>query len=241
MSPIATGRLLGHAKNLQSLLITITSLHAYPTHIRSVGAIPLATVIDILEVNTGLASSLKELALLEPLYAHFTNPAVQVYHSIHADFSFLKHLQVLKITLAFWYNRTCELPNAPKNAWMWKKQDRCAVRAYSLVPLLLRELEIQFMWPEVVFASGEGLHEQFLLTSHTTQLKGFGWIREFADQKQRREGVLPELGCLRLTEFRENSGYRTPSPSSPPELMREVFEGAGIELVIRLARYRKKW
>jgi hypothetical protein len=130
---------------------------------------------------------------------------------------------------------------------MWKKQDRCAARGYNLLPPSLRRLEIQFMWPEVIFAAGEGLHAQFPLTPYATQLKGFGWIKEFAEQKQRKEGVLPELECLRLIEVRGTKQlFCVTDPDilpadtySPPEVIREAFEDAEIELVIQLTKYPK--
>ncbi|KAH6849369.1 hypothetical protein B0T12DRAFT_396679 [Alternaria alternata] len=175
------------AKNLQSLLITTNSDYVRPMNFEVANGTLIVSTPGILKASLGPNSSLKELALLEPAGVYFTEGRHfrdHLHPTINANFSFLKHLRILKITSAFWYNRHFDLPSAPENGWMWKKQDRCAARVYNFLPPSLRELEIQFMWPEVVFAAGLGYQTHFPLTPQATQLKGFEWIKEFAEQKQ---------------------------------------------------------
>jgi hypothetical protein len=253
MSPIAMGRVLGHAKNLQTLRIVMdhVTANSYPVHGGPGSNIAdgTFTVLDVMKANPHCVSSLTELTLQEPLSANFTHPDSQLSNgiiqypnpiiTIDADFSFLKNLQSLYITSSLWYTCAFDLPTDRKNDWAWKKQDRCAARAYNLLPASLRKLEIQFMWPGAIFATGEGLHGQFALTPQAHQLKGFRWISEFAQQKQRKEGVLPALECLKLVEIRcrrskDVSVSHQLSRYSPPEPIREEFEDAGIELVILL-------
>ena len=73
-SPTVLGKLLGHTKNLESLLITVDSLRAYTSNMGTGDVV--ATIMDILEINPGLGSSMKELALLEPADAHFADPRI---------------------------------------------------------------------------------------------------------------------------------------------------------------------
>ena len=243
IDPANMVKLLSQAKNLQSLLITTNDHYVRPMNFKAANGTLIVSTPGILKASLGPNSSLKELALLEPAGVYFTEGRHfrdHLHPTINANFSFLKHLRILKITSAFWYNRHFDLPSAPENGWMWKKQDRCAARVYNFLPPSLRELEIQFMWPEVVFAAGLGYQTHFPLTPQATQLKGFEWIKEFAEQKQRKKGVLPELECLRLVEVKGSivgggpKMYAT-NTYSPPEVMREVFENAGIKLVIKLS------
>lgn len=140
--------MLGHAKNLQALHVIIDSLTAksYPIHVGP-GNIPTGTftVIDVLKANSHSVTCLKELALQEPMSAHFTHadnlPPNDII-AIDADFSFLKNLQRLQITSSFWFTRDFDLATARRNDWASKKQDRCAPRAYNSLPSSLRELEI---------------------------------------------------------------------------------------------------
>ncbi|CAN9347893.1 unnamed protein product [Alternaria alternata] len=247
IGPAKMVKLLSQAKNLQSLLITTNSDYVRPMNFEVANGTLIVSTPGILKASLGPNSSLKELALLEPAGVYFTEGRHfrdHLHPTINANFSFLKHLRILKITSAFWYNRHFDLPSAPENGWMWKKQDRCAARVYNFLPPSLRELEIQFMWPEVVFAAGLGYQTHFPLTPQATQLKGFEWIKEFAEQKQRKKGVLPELECLRLVEIKgapsliiKAGGPKTYATDtySPPEVMRELFENAGIKLVIKLS------
>lgn len=92
------------------------------------------------------------------------------------------------------------------------------------------------MWPECIFATDEGLHGQFPVAPQSTQLKGFGWISEFAQQKQRKQGVLPELNCMRLVEIRNTRRGVFANSYAPPEVIRKEFEDAGIKLEIMLTR-----
>jgi hypothetical protein len=247
IDPANMVKLLSQAKNLQSLLVTTNSHYVRSMNFEAANGTLIVSTPGILKASLGPNSSLKELALLEPVGEYFTEGRWfrdHLHPTINANFSFLKHLRTLTITSAFWYNRHFDLPSAPENGWMWKKQDRCAARVYNFLPPSLRELEIQFMWPEVVFAVGLGYHTQFPLTPQATQLKGFEWIKKFAEQKQRKKGVLSELECLRLVEIKgapsliiKAGGPRTYATDtySPPKVMRELFENGEIKLVIKLS------
>lgn len=240
ISPLALGKLLGQTKNLESLLLTIDCLYAYQNDIIPPSWRPTPptppTIIDVLKANPELPSTLKELSLLEPPNAPFRE---HPYPTFPADFSFLKNLQVLKVTSSLWYNTAIDLPNSAKKTWVWQKQDRCAAAAYTLVPPSVRGLEIQFMGPEAIFATGDG-RAQFRRLPQALPFKGLSWITQFAEMKLRGQGFLTELKCLRLTELPGVGGTRQAFGAFdkylPPRVVSEVFDDAGIELVIRLAK-----
>lgn len=132
IDPANMVKLLSQAKNLQSLLITTNSHYVRPMNFEVANGTLVVSTPGILKASLGPNSFLKELALLEPAGEYFTEGRWfrdHLHPTINANFSFLKHLRILKITSAFWYNRHFDLPSAPENGWMWKKQDRAVLLA----------------------------------------------------------------------------------------------------------------
>ncbi|KAI4647695.1 hypothetical protein J4E93_004105 [Alternaria ventricosa] len=241
ISPLALGKLLRQTEKMESLDLTLNCLYAWqrdiiPPWLRPTPPTP-QTIIDVLNAFPSLPSTLLELSLLEPPSANFKD---HPYPPFTPSFTFLKNLQILRVTSSLLYTSLIDLPNSAKKTWIWQKQDRCAASAYTHIPPSVRELEIQFPMPaEAVFATGEA-RAQFRRLPQALPIKGLNWISQFAEMKLAGRGFLTELMCLRLTEVVGVGGTGKISGAfeayRPPRVVSGTFAEAGIELVIKLAK-----
>jgi hypothetical protein len=106
------------------------------------------------------------------------------------------HLTTLRVALSLWFNNAILFPNAPIDGYVYKRENRLACQIHTLLPPSLKELEIQFMWPDVVFAKRANYHAQFPTTPARIQIKGCEWFMDLLQHGNE----LPALERLSLVE-----------------------------------------
>jgi hypothetical protein len=106
------------------------------------------------------------------------------------------HLTTLRVASSLWFNNAIFFPDAPIDGYVYKRENRLACQIYTLLPPSLKELEIQFMWPHVVFAKRANYHAQFPTTPARIQIKGCEWFMDLLQHGNE----LPALVRLSLVE-----------------------------------------
>ncbi|KAF2831113.1 hypothetical protein CC86DRAFT_401668 [Ophiobolus disseminans] len=222
--PRTIQKLLTHTKNLERLALTLREL--YTTNDEH--------VVDLLKASK---DTVRELTLREPTTADFANFGLSI---AHADFTAFTHLTVLRITSSLWYNTTTVIPNTRDADFAWKRENRAAVRIHWLLPLSLVELEIQFNYPQAIFAKGASYHAQLKHLPEKLQVKGCQWFMNILQHQYR----LPRLLRFRPVEVmdpfaplqnldvcpHEMQAKRVPVAYTPPKSVQMAFELAGVQL-----------